>query len=250
MRLLTADDMPKRSTSSTVQPKRRRGPPILVITGAPGVGKTHLVKSVVLRSMDEAFHERWALVKHGTNPQVVYTQEAKGKVVVVGGYKYPIDKELWRKRSGTEPANGGTDVLTPQSTKPMTALLRGELHATNVAPRLVVIEACAKAKLGRRSILEAFLDASSLDVLELQRPAAEAVAALAARSHAADGKGVKGMPPSTTHAKFAAQVDEVRTAFVKSASARSGPSRAKAWRQVTYGEARAEVEARVAAAMA
>ena len=240
----------KRATRSTAEPKRRCGPPVLVITGAPGVGKTHLVKAVVLRSDEKSFHDRFVLVKHGINPQVVYAAEAKGKVVVVGGYKYPDDQKLWRKRSGTEPANGGTDTLTPQSTGLLARLLRGELHAQGEAPRLIVMEACAKAKLGRKSVLEALLDASSLDILELQRPAAEAVAALAARSHAADGKGVKGMPPDKTHAKFAAQVDDVRAAFEKRADARSGPSRAKAWRQLNYEEARAEVEARMAAAMA
>ena len=243
--------MPKREKKSS----KRRAPRIVVFTGNPGVGKTHLVKQHVLHTEEAGFEGQWQLVKHHApkkkNPQVVFHESIGGAVVVVGGYKWPEDKEFWGKRSGTQPANGGTDTLTPQSTGLVVELLRGELLRDGAeAPKLVIMEACAEAKLGRPTILDALLDAPTLDVLELQRPRAEAIAALESRPRDADGKGVKDVPAPEMHDQFSRQVAKVRTAFRTRALSRGIAQRTDAWRQVSYKEACDKIESILAEVMA
>ncbi|MEC7288371.1 MAG: hypothetical protein VXU42_06740, partial [Verrucomicrobiota bacterium] len=131
-----------------VEPRQR--PVILWVTGAPGSGKTTFVKQLMGAAVDGAVDlERWQPQKLGTKCQLSWHARADGRVAVAGMYSFPLDDERWLKhRRGTSPPNGGTDVLQPQAVGLLAQLLRGELCACGRAPELVIVEACAKAKMG------------------------------------------------------------------------------------------------------
>ena len=192
-------------------PKRKRDhrPEVLFVTGAPGVGKTHLVQHEVL-GMDEHGNinlEQWPLRRAGRNPQLTWHQSADGRVAVAGGYAYG-DDACWGKRRNTVPPNGGTDTLQPQCTGLLADMLAGKMERLGGGPppELVVVEASAKAKMAKKCVLDALLDARQTHAIELERPVAEAVAALARRDRGADGKGAVGTSAAELHLKYAVQV--------------------------------------------
>jgi len=184
---------------------------VLWITGAPGSGKTTLIKELVFgaKVQDSIDLNKWPLQKVGTRTQLVWHASADGRVAVAGAYAYPNSPLFPKHRRGTAPPNGGTDTLQPQSVGLLASLLRGELPACGRTPELVVVEACAKQKVGGPLVRDAMRAAARLHVYELHVPADEAVARLRARDHSHDGKGVKGESAEAVHAKYALQVQEM-----------------------------------------
>merc|ERR1711924_90516 len=116
----------------------------------------------------------------------------------------------------------------------------GELHACGRAPDVVVLESCARAKVGGPLVMGAMLAAERLEVVQCVAPSTEvAVERLRARDHSGDGKGVQGQAPENVHARFAAEVVELRQELVRRAQ-QAGVSSPR-WRVVTAEVARALV---------
>lgn len=197
------------ATTTTTMAKGDSNPPIVVwVTGAPGTGKTTFVKEHILGSAGAIDLERWPLNKMGGNPQLVWHTSADGRVAVAGAYTFPDDERFPKRRRGTSPPNGGTDTLQPQAVALLAALLRGEVHAAGGrAPEVVVVEGCAKAKVGGPLVQRAMRDARRLYVFEVHESAHVAVSRLASRDRTHDGKGVSGESAASVHAAYAAQVE-------------------------------------------
>ena len=100
------------------------------------------------------------------------------------------------------------------------------------------------------AVLDALLDAPQLDVIQLTRPRAAAIAGLEARGHESDGKGVAGVSAECVHDKYAAQVIQIKSKVEARAAERGIELRAEYWRALPSGEvAETEVERVIAEAL-
>jgi predicted ABC-type ATPase len=198
-----------------------RQPPVIVwVTGAPGSGKTTFVKELMGAAAGGAVDlQRWPPQKLGTTCQLSWHARADGRVAVAGLYSFPSGDDWWALAEaparGTSPPNGGTDVLQPQAVGLLAQLLCGELPACGRAPEVVVVEACAKAKVGGPRVQQALLRAPHTVVLELTCAHEEAVERLALREHTHDGKGVRGVKPEVVHARYASEVAVMKAALAE-----------------------------------
>ena len=80
-------------------------------------------------------------------------------------------------------------------------------------------------------------------MLKVERPREEAIAALASRGRAHDGKGGKGVSAEAVYDKYASQVSEIRSALEERAG---GPLLHGVWREVTYEVAASAIEEAIA----
>lgn len=167
--------------------------------------------------------EDWPVSKEGSRTQLVYHEKWDGCVQIAGVYTFPSDDRFPVRRRGTSPANGGTDVLQPQCRGLLAQLLRGELGTayahTGMGPAAVVVEACSKAKVGGPLVQNAMLSAQRVVVLELTASQSVCVSRLRMRDHSSDGNGVSGVAEESVHARYAAEVCELKAAFLSRAEA-------------------------------
>ena len=201
-----------------VVPRRPRL--VVWITGDPGTGKTSAVKESIFRCYrDNAVNlEDFPLHKVGVRTQLVWHTSSDGRIAVAGAYTFPMTSDVPKHRRGTVPANGGTDTLQPQCRGLLAQLVRGELEACGRVPEVVVLEACARAKVGGPLVMQAMLSAERLVVIQCVTPTVEiAVERLRARDHASDGKNVRGVAPESVHARYAAEVCELREQLTRRA---------------------------------
>ena len=207
----------------------RGGAQVVVwLTGAPGTGKSSLVRALLTGQSDGVVDlERFPLHKVGGQTQLVWHTSGDGRVAVVGAYQYPADERFAEKRRGTAPACGGTDTLQPQSVGLLAQLVRGELPACGRTPEVVLMEACSKHKVGGPQVQAAMLAAGRLLVLECTAPEAVAVERVCARVPA---KGERAQPTlreaKHLHSVYTAQVHAMRETLL----ARAGSARAVDWR--------------------
>ena len=193
---------------------------VVWITGAPGVGKTTFMKQHILKAINGTVNlDQWPVHKEGTTAQLVWHTSCDGRVAIAGVYTFPSDDRFPKHRRSTSPANGGTDVLQPQCRGLLARLLRGELRACGRAPAVVIVEACARAKVGGPLVQEAMLAAREVLVLELSAPESVAVSRLRARDHSTDGNGVAGVAVENVHARYAAEVCELKSSLLSRARA-------------------------------
>ena len=203
---------------SRLGPRRPRL--VVWITGDPGTGKTSAVKESIFRCYrDNAVNlQDFPLHKVGVRTQLVWHTSSDGRIAVAGAYTFPMTSDVPKHRRGTVPANGGTDTLQPQCRGLLARLLKGQLEACGRVPEVVVLEACARAKVGGPLVMGAMLSAERLVVIQCVTPTVEiAVERLRARDHASDGKNVRGVAPESVHARYAAEVCELREQLTRRA---------------------------------
>ena len=226
-------------------------PAILMVTGASGVGKTHFVQSKFLGLRGKSNEDikellgRYPLKRstlrmgRGIASQVTWHSRTDGRVAVVGGYAFDGDKLWASKWKWKVPPTGGTDLLIPQCSEYLGALLRGENKVLEPhglpTPALVVLEACTVAKVNKIAVLDALLDAMPrLTILQITMPRAGAIAAIASRGREGDGGIVKTMTAPEVHDRFLGEVDTIHEKLKARAEARGIVWCESAWRKMSY----------------
>ena len=190
------------------------------MTGAPGTGKTTLVKKAVFKCKNHQVDlGTWPVRKVGSATQLTWHEHVSQGIAVAGIYSFPDDERFPLQHRGTSPANGGTDRLQPQSVGLLAELVKGHLASADI----FVVEGCARAKVGGPLIRQAMLAACRVLVLECVCDREEAIARLQARDHGSDGKGVKGVAPAIVHDRYAREVECARQKLVDAAGAATAP---------------------------
>lgn len=177
-------------------------PSVILVTGAPGCGKSTFMRKHVLADL-----ARWPLRRYGRNPQLYYHERELpgGKVIVVGAYAFPDDPCWPRRRRGTTPSAPGTDTLQPQATALLAQLCAGEILGAS----LVILEACSARKLTAR-VIDAMAGAESLTVLELRVERDVAITRLEARDRTGDGQAASSLSRAELFDTYGAQVAAIK----------------------------------------